>query len=107
MKSYKTLADNLDKRTAEITEGINHLTGNATKQIEIVGADLHRTLGNDRHGGEEFRQESEPAASSAAAATSSAYSAAPPAAGEGASAGLSTTGPGDAAATRGRRTTIQ
>jgi phospholipid/cholesterol/gamma-HCH transport system substrate-binding protein len=45
VKSYKTLADNLDKRTAEITEGINHLTGNANKQIEIVGADLHRTLG--------------------------------------------------------------
>ena len=45
VKSYKTLADNLNKRTAEITDGIDRLTSNANKQIDIVGADLHRTLG--------------------------------------------------------------
>jgi len=44
-KSIHTLADNLDKRTADITVGINKLTGTANKQIEVVGADLHRTLG--------------------------------------------------------------
>jgi phospholipid/cholesterol/gamma-HCH transport system substrate-binding protein len=34
------LADNLDKRTAEITVGINRLTSTATKQIEIVGKSI-------------------------------------------------------------------
>jgi phospholipid/cholesterol/gamma-HCH transport system substrate-binding protein len=42
--SVRNLADNLDKRTAEITTGINKMTETATKQIEIVGADAHRTL---------------------------------------------------------------
>ncbi len=35
--SARDLADNLDKRTAEITTGINKLTATATRQIEIVG----------------------------------------------------------------------
>jgi phospholipid/cholesterol/gamma-HCH transport system substrate-binding protein len=34
------LADNLDKRTAEITVGINKLTSTATRQIEIVGKSI-------------------------------------------------------------------
>jgi len=35
--SARDLADNLDKRTAEITVGINRMTATATRQIEIVG----------------------------------------------------------------------
>jgi phospholipid/cholesterol/gamma-HCH transport system substrate-binding protein len=39
------LADNLDKRTASITDGINDLTATGTKQINAVSRDLQRTLG--------------------------------------------------------------
>lgn len=39
------LADNLDKRTASITDGINDLTTTGTKQINAVSRDLQRTLG--------------------------------------------------------------
>jgi phospholipid/cholesterol/gamma-HCH transport system substrate-binding protein len=35
--SVRTLADNLDKRTDDITIGINKLTATATRQIDIVG----------------------------------------------------------------------
>jgi phospholipid/cholesterol/gamma-HCH transport system substrate-binding protein len=38
------LTDNLDKRTDDITTGVTKLTDTATKQIEIVGGDAHRTL---------------------------------------------------------------
>jgi phospholipid/cholesterol/gamma-HCH transport system substrate-binding protein len=38
------LADNLDKRTASITSGINDLTATGTKQINAVSRDLQRTL---------------------------------------------------------------
>ena len=38
------LTDNLDQRTADITSGVNKLTETATKQIEVVGGDAHRTL---------------------------------------------------------------
>jgi phospholipid/cholesterol/gamma-HCH transport system substrate-binding protein len=38
--SASELADNLDKRTAEITIGINRLTSTATRQIEIVGKSI-------------------------------------------------------------------
>jgi len=38
--SAAELADNLDKRTAEITVGINRLTSTATRQIEIVGKSI-------------------------------------------------------------------
>jgi phospholipid/cholesterol/gamma-HCH transport system substrate-binding protein len=38
------LADNLDKRTASITEGINDFTGTGTKQINAISRDLQRTL---------------------------------------------------------------
>jgi phospholipid/cholesterol/gamma-HCH transport system substrate-binding protein len=44
VRSIHTLSDNLDKRTAEVTAGINRLATTANKQIEVVGADLHRTL---------------------------------------------------------------
>ena len=38
--SAAELADNLDKRTAEITVGVNRLTSTATRQIEIVGKSI-------------------------------------------------------------------
>jgi phospholipid/cholesterol/gamma-HCH transport system substrate-binding protein len=44
--SVHELATNLDTRTAEITTGVNKFTSTATKQIEIVGGDAHRTLIN-------------------------------------------------------------
>lgn len=44
VQSYKKLADNLDRRTASITTGVNKLTDTATKHIEIVGNDAHRAI---------------------------------------------------------------
>lgn len=44
VKSLHTLADNLDKRTEEITKGINLFTAAGTRQINGIGADAHRTL---------------------------------------------------------------
>lgn len=43
-KQTTELAASLDKRTADISEGINKLTDTATKHIEIVGNDIHRTV---------------------------------------------------------------
>lgn len=40
------LTDHLDKRTHDITVGVNKMTATATKQIEGVGGDARRTLGN-------------------------------------------------------------
>jgi phospholipid/cholesterol/gamma-HCH transport system substrate-binding protein len=42
--SMRDLADHLDKRTDEITTGVNKLMETATKQIAIVGGDAHRTI---------------------------------------------------------------
>lgn len=42
--SIRTLSDHLDQRTAEITKGINTFTAAGTKQINVIGADAHRTL---------------------------------------------------------------
>jgi phospholipid/cholesterol/gamma-HCH transport system substrate-binding protein len=42
--SVRDLAGNLDKRTDDITTGVNKLTETATKQIEVVGGDAHRTI---------------------------------------------------------------
>ena len=44
--SVKQLSDNLDKRTADITTGVLQVTDSANKQINIVGADAHRAIGN-------------------------------------------------------------
>lgn len=44
-KSIRRLADNLDKRTAEITTGINRLTGPGVRDFEAVAAEGKRTLG--------------------------------------------------------------
>jgi hypothetical protein len=35
--SARTLIDNLDKRTGEITVGVNRLTATATRQVELAG----------------------------------------------------------------------
>ncbi len=43
--SIRTLSDHLDQRTAEITKGINTFTAAGTKQINAIGADAHRMMG--------------------------------------------------------------
>lgn len=44
-RSIRQLSDNLDKRTAEIVAGVNLMTGAGTKQINAIGADAHRMIG--------------------------------------------------------------
>ena len=44
VRSIHTLADNLDKRTAEITKGINLFTETGTRQINAVAADARRMI---------------------------------------------------------------
>ncbi len=44
--SIHSLASNLDKSATAITTGVNKLTATATRQIEIVGGDAHRAIGN-------------------------------------------------------------
>jgi phospholipid/cholesterol/gamma-HCH transport system substrate-binding protein len=43
-RSIRALADNLDKRTAEITSGIARFTGPGLRDIEALAADGRRTL---------------------------------------------------------------
>ena len=43
-KSIRTLADNLDKRTAEITAGISRFTGPGLRDVETLASDGKRTL---------------------------------------------------------------
>jgi phospholipid/cholesterol/gamma-HCH transport system substrate-binding protein len=43
-RSVRTLADNLDKRTAEITAGISRFTGPGLRDIEALATDGRRTL---------------------------------------------------------------
>jgi phospholipid/cholesterol/gamma-HCH transport system substrate-binding protein len=43
-RSIRKLADNLDKRTAEITAGINRVTGPALREYESLAAEGKRTL---------------------------------------------------------------
>ena len=45
-RSIKTLADNLDKRTAAITAGLNGLTAKGGRQLDGVASDARRTLGS-------------------------------------------------------------
>jgi phospholipid/cholesterol/gamma-HCH transport system substrate-binding protein len=62
--SVHTLADNLDKRTDEITIGINKMTATATRQIEIVGksvTDLARNPQRILFGGSTSTAPSRPA----------------------------------------------
>jgi phospholipid/cholesterol/gamma-HCH transport system substrate-binding protein len=44
VKSVHNLIDNVDKRTAEITTGINRVTASGTKQIGEMSASFQRTL---------------------------------------------------------------
>jgi len=44
-KSLHSLSDNLDQRTAEISVNLNKMLITGNKHIEVVGNDLHRTLG--------------------------------------------------------------
>ncbi|MCO5092497.1 MlaD family protein [Bosea sp. (in: a-proteobacteria)] len=43
-RSIRALADNLDKRTAEITAGISRFTGPGLRDVETLAADGRRTL---------------------------------------------------------------
>jgi phospholipid/cholesterol/gamma-HCH transport system substrate-binding protein len=43
-RSIKTLADHLDKRTAELTAGVNRLTANGTRQLDALSTNAQRTL---------------------------------------------------------------
>src|SRR5215217_1883299 len=43
-RSIRTLADNLDKRTADITLGINRFTGSGLREVETLTAEGKRTL---------------------------------------------------------------
>jgi phospholipid/cholesterol/gamma-HCH transport system substrate-binding protein len=43
--SIRTLSDHLDQRTEEITKGITTFTAAGTKQINAIGADAHRMMG--------------------------------------------------------------
>lgn len=45
-RSIRALADNLDKRTAEITVGINRFTASGTRQIDSLSSNAARTLSN-------------------------------------------------------------
>ena len=44
-RSLKTLADNLDKRTDDISAGINKFTAVGAKELEAVGYSARRTMG--------------------------------------------------------------
>jgi phospholipid/cholesterol/gamma-HCH transport system substrate-binding protein len=44
--SFKELSDNLDKRTAEISAGVNKLTATGTKEISVLVTDARKTLGD-------------------------------------------------------------
>jgi phospholipid/cholesterol/gamma-HCH transport system substrate-binding protein len=44
LKSVRTLSDNLDKRTADLTSNINRMTQSATRQIESLGVDGRKTM---------------------------------------------------------------
>jgi phospholipid/cholesterol/gamma-HCH transport system substrate-binding protein len=44
--SFKELSDNLDKRTAEITVGVNKLTATGAKEISVLVSDARKTLGD-------------------------------------------------------------
>ena len=43
-RSIRILADNLDKRTADITTGINRFTGSGLREVEISPSEGRRTL---------------------------------------------------------------
>lgn len=44
--SFKEFSDNLDKRTAEISTGVNKLTATGTREISVLVSDARKTLGD-------------------------------------------------------------
>jgi phospholipid/cholesterol/gamma-HCH transport system substrate-binding protein len=44
--SFKELSENLDKRTAEISAGVNKLTATGTREISVLVGDARKTLGD-------------------------------------------------------------
>jgi phospholipid/cholesterol/gamma-HCH transport system substrate-binding protein len=44
-RSIRALADNLDRRTADITSGINRFTGTGLREYEALASESRRTLG--------------------------------------------------------------
>jgi len=44
--SFKELTENLDKRTADITTGVNKLTTTGTREISVLVTDARKTLGD-------------------------------------------------------------
>ncbi|ETR76490.1 ABC transporter [Afipia sp. P52-10] len=42
--SFKDLSENLDKRTADITAGVNKFTANGTREISVLISDARKTL---------------------------------------------------------------
>lgn len=44
--SFKELTENLDKRTADITSGVNRLTSTGTREISVLVTDARKTLGD-------------------------------------------------------------
>lgn len=44
--SFKELSENLDKRTADISAGVNKLTATGTKEISVLVTDARKTLGD-------------------------------------------------------------
>ena len=45
VRSILALSASLDKRTDEITKGVNQLTTTGTRQLNAIGADAHRMMG--------------------------------------------------------------
>lgn len=43
-RSFKALVDNLDKRTADISSGINRFSASGSREIEALSSDARRTL---------------------------------------------------------------
>jgi phospholipid/cholesterol/gamma-HCH transport system substrate-binding protein len=44
-RSIRKLSQDLDKRTAEIAAGVNQMTGTGTRQLNAIGADARRMIG--------------------------------------------------------------
>ncbi|HEX5517976.1 MAG TPA: hypothetical protein VFX32_10270, partial [Pseudolabrys sp.] len=72
--SARTLMDNLDKRTEEITVGVNRMTSTATRQIDIAG----RAITDLAHNPQRFLFGGSGSSSSDSSSSASSPSPAPP-----------------------------
>ena len=43
-KAFRTMSENLDKRTAGISQGVNRLTGSSRREVEALASDGQRTI---------------------------------------------------------------